>query len=72
MLIMILMLVLLFGVVKTGLRLAWGFTKFLFGLGLFFFCPVLFILTVLFGAFSHTWFLILIVGLLFGRKFASA
>ena len=51
------------------LRLAWGATKFIFGLGLFWFCPLLFVLSVLFGGFSHTWLLIVIVGLLFGGGF---
>lgn len=70
MLIMILMMVLFFGVLTAGIRLAWGLTKILFGLGLFWFCPLLFILAVLFGGFSHTWLLILIIGLLCGRGFS--
>ena len=32
MLVMILMMMLLYGVIKAGIRLAWGTTKFLFGL----------------------------------------
>lgn len=69
MLITILMFMLLCGVIKTGVRLAWGTTKFLFGLGLFWFCPLLFVVAVLFGAFSHLWLPILIVSLLCGGGF---
>lgn len=69
MLVTILMLMLLFGVVKAGLKLAWGTTKFVFGLGLFWLCPLLFVLIVLLGGFTHMWLPIVIVGLLFGRKF---
>lgn len=69
MLVTILMLMLLFGVVKAGLKLAWGTTKFIFGLGFFWLCPVLFVLVVLLGGFTHLWLPILVVGLLFGRGF---
>lgn len=55
---------LLVGVISFGIRLAWNLTKFIFGLGLFWLCPVLFILAVLIGGFSHMWIPILIVGLL--------
>ena len=67
--IMILMVMLLASVISIGIRMAWGATKFCFGLGLFWFCPLLFVLAVLFGGFSHTWLLIVIVGLLFGGGF---
>ena len=67
--IMILMVMLLASVISIGIRLAWGATKFLFGLGLFWFCPLLFVLAVLFGGFTHTWLLIVIVGMLFGSGF---
>ena len=67
--ILILMAMLLAGVISIGIRLAWGATKFFFGLGLFWFCPLLFVLAVLFGGFSHTWLLIVIVGLLFSGGF---
>ena len=66
---LILMMMLLAGVISIGIRLGWGATKFFFGLGLFWFCPLLFVLAVLFGGFSHTWLLIVIVGLLFGGGF---
>lgn len=67
MLVTILMLMLLLGVVRAGLKLAWGTTKFVFGLGLFWFCPLLFVLAVLLGGFAYMWLPIVIVGLLFGR-----
>ena len=67
--VLILMMMLLAGVISIGIRLAWGATKFYFGLGLFWFCPLLFVLAVLFGGFSHTWLLIVIIGLLFGGGF---
>ena len=68
-LVTILMLMLLFSVVKAGLKLAWGTTKFVFGLGLFWLCPLLFVLIVLLGGFTHMWLPIVIVGLLFGSGF---
>jgi hypothetical protein len=67
--ILILMAVLFASVISIGIRLAWGMAKFFFGLGLFWFCPLLFVLAVLFGGFSHTWLLIVIVGFLFGSGF---
>ena len=63
---------LFFGIVSLGIRLAWNLTKFALGLGLFWFCPVLFVLAVLFGWFSHLWLPILIVGLLFGGMLRRA
>ena len=72
MLAMILVVMLFFGIVSLGLRLAWSLTKFAFGLGLFWFCPLLFVLAVMFGWFSHLWLPILIVGLLFGGMFRRA
>ena len=63
---MIFVFMLLSGVISFGIRLAWGVTKFIFGLGLFWLCPVLFIVAVLLGGFSHMWLPILIFGLLFG------
>ena len=67
--VLILMAMLLASVISIGIRLAWGATKLFFGLGLFWFCPLLFVLAVLFGGFSHTWLLIVMVGLLFGGGF---
>ena len=66
----ILVSVMLFaGVVSFGLRMAWSLTRFVFGLGLFWFCPLLFVLAVLLGGFRNIWLLIVIVGLLCGRGF---
>ena len=64
-----LMVMLLISVIGVGIRLAWGAAKFVFALGLFWFCPLLFILIVLLGGFSHMWLPIVIIGLLFGRGF---
>ena len=72
MFVIILMVMLLAGVVKAGFRLAWGMGKFLFGLGLFWVCPLLFVVAVLFGAFSHMWLPIVILGLLLGRGYRRA
>ena len=56
-------------VISFWIRMAWGATKFIFGLGLFWVCPVLFVVIVLLGGFSHLWLPIIIFGLLFGRGF---
>ncbi len=69
MIITLLMLILFIGILFIGLRLAWGLVKILFGLGLFWFCPLLFILAVVLGLFPHTWLLILIIALICGRGF---
>lgn len=66
------MIMLLVGIVSLAVRLSWGILKFVFGLGLFWFCPLLFVLAVLFGLFSHMWLPILIVGLLLGGMFRRA
>ena len=60
---------LLFSIIGIGIRLAWGATKFICGLGLFWFCPVLFVLAVLMGGFSHMWLPILLAGLIFRRGY---
>ena len=67
--VIILMVMLLIGVISLGIRLAWGVAKFVFGLGLFWLCPVLFVMAVLLGGFSHMWLPILIIGLLMGRGY---
>ena len=72
MLIMIFMFMLLISVIGAGIKLAWNVTKFAFGLGLFWLCPLLFVLIVLFGGFSHMWLPIVIIGLFFGRGFRRA
>ena len=67
--IVILMFMLFAGIISIGIKLAWGALKFTFGLGLFCLCPLLFVLIVLLGGFSHMWLPILIVGLLMGGIF---
>ena len=69
---MILVVMLFFGIMSLALKLVWNLTKFALGLGLFCFCPLLFVLVVLLGGFSHLWLPILIVGLLFGGMFRRA
>ena len=66
---LIFMIMLLVGIVGLAIRLSWGLVKFVVGLGLFWVCPLLFVLAVMFGLFSHLWLPILIVGLLFGGMF---
>ena len=68
----VLFMMILVSVVRIGLRLAWNMTKFVFGLGLFWFCPLLFVLTVLLGGFHNMWLPILVIGLLFGGGFRRA
>ena len=72
MFVIVLMIMLLIGVVHAGIRLAWGMGKFLFGLGLFWVCPLLFIVAVPFGAFSHMWLPIIIPGILMERGYRKA
>jgi hypothetical protein len=60
------MIMLLIGIIRLGIRLAWGTFKFLFGLGLFWGCPLLFILAVYLGAFNEMWLPIVIIGLVMG------
>ena len=72
MFVIVLMVMLLIGVVNAGVRLAWGTGKFLFGLGLFWVCPLLFVAAVLLGGFSNMWLPIVIPGLLLGRGYRKA
>ena len=72
MLTMILVAMLFFGILSLALKLVWNLTKFALGLGLFCFCPLLFVLVVLLGGISHLWLPILIVGLLFGGMLRRA
>ena len=69
MMFLFLMLIMFTGVISAGLRFAWGTAKFVFGLGLFFICPILFVLAVFLGMVSHLWLPILLIGLLLGRRF---
>ena len=70
--VVILMVMLLACVISLAIRFAWSAVKFVFGLGLFWFCPLLFVLAVAFGWFSGMWILILIIGLLCGGGFRRA
>ena len=72
MLILILMLVLFVGVIRIGLGLAWGTMKLVFGLGLFWLCPLLFIAAAILGLFGPMLIPILVIGFLFGRRFARS
>ena len=69
---LIFMIMLLVGIVGLAIRLSWGLVKFALGLGLLWFCPLLFVLAVVFGFFSHMWLPILIIGLIFGGVFRRA
>ena len=48
----IILIILFFSVLKIGLKLAWSVMKFVFGLGLFFFCPLLFVIAAAMGMFG--------------------
>jgi uncharacterized membrane protein YhhN len=48
----IILIILFFSVLKIGLKLAWSVMKFVFGLGLFFFCQLLFVLAAATGMFG--------------------
>lgn len=68
----VLFIMLLVSIISLAVRMAWGVTKFVFGLGLFCVCPLLFILVVLLGGFSSMWLPIVILGVLFGGGFRKA
>jgi len=61
----IILIILLFSVVKIGLKLAWSALKFVFGLGLFFFCPLLFVVAALMGTFGTMLIPIIVLIVLF-------
>ena len=65
----IILIILLFSVVKIGLKLAWGALKFVFGLGLFFFCPLLFVVAAAMGMFGSMLIPIIIMIVLFSFGF---
>ena len=72
MIVMIFMVMLFSGILSLVLKLVWNLTKIALGLGLFCFCPLLFVLVVLPGGFSHLWLPILIAGVLFGGMLKRA
>ena len=61
----IILIILFFSVVKIGLKLAWSALKFVFGLGLFFFCPLLFVIAAAMGIFGSMLIPIIIMIILF-------
>lgn len=67
-----LFIMLFFGIVKVALKLAWGATKFIFGLGLFFVCPLAFVILAATGLLGNMWIAILIVALICGFNFRIA
>ena len=69
---MILMLILIAGVIRLGLKLAWGAVKILFGLGLFAVCPMLLVALVFLGFYSCGWLILIALGWIFGRGFVRA
>ncbi|MBQ9062750.1 MAG: hypothetical protein IJ121_08035 [Eubacterium sp.] len=72
MLMMLLMLMIVIGVVRIGLKLAWGAVKILFGLGLFAVCPMLLIALVFLGFYSYGWLILIVLSWIFGRGFVRA
>ncbi len=61
----IILIILFFSVVKIGLKLAWSALKFVFGLGLFFFCPLLFVVAAAMGMFGSMLIPIIVMIVLF-------
>ena len=61
----IILIILFCSVVKIGLKLAWSALKFVFGLGLFFFCPLLFVIAAAMGMFGSMLILIIVMIVLF-------
>ena len=70
MFITLIMILLLFGLLSTGFRLAWGIVKFIFGIGLFFICPLLIILGIVFGLLLPILVPIAIIAILCGIGFS--
>ena len=65
----IILIILFFSIVKIGLKLAWNALKFVFGLGLFFFCPLLFVIAAAMGMFGSMLIPIIIMIVLFSFGF---
>ena len=61
----IILIILFFSVLKIGLKLAWSAMKIVFGLGLFFFCPLLFVVAALMGTFGTMLIPIIVLIVLF-------
>lgn len=68
----VLFIMLFFAILKAAFKFAWGAAKFIFGLGLFFACPLLFVILAAMGLLGNMWILILIVALFCGGGFRFA
>lgn len=62
-------IMLFFGIIRMAFRFAWSLTKFFFGLGLFFVCPLLFVTLMFFGILGNLWIPILIFAIILGGGF---
>lgn len=60
------------GVIRMGIRLAWGTVKFFLGLGLFAFCPVLFAILVILGFYGYGLIPMILLVIVLGRLFRRA
>ena len=67
---MILMMFVFFAVIRFSIWMAWGALKLIFGLGLFWLCPLLFIVLGFLGVLGHGWIPIVLIALLLGRGFS--
>ena len=59
-------------ILRLALRLAWGILKFLFSLGLFALCPVLFLLLGVLGLLGSGWWVILLIAVFCGVGFGKS
>ena len=59
-------------VIRLALKLAWSILKFIFGLGLFALCPVLFVLLGVLGILGTGWWIVLLIALFCGIGFTKA
>ena len=59
-------------VIRLALKLAWGILKFLFSLGLFAICPILFLLLGVLGLLGSAWWVILLAAILCGIGFGKS
>lgn len=69
---LILGFLLVFIVVRLALKLAWGIIKILFSIGLFAFCPVLFIVLGILGLLGSGWWIIVLIAIVCGVGFGRA
>ena len=58
--------------IRLALKLAWGLIKFLFSLGLFALCPVLFIVLGILGLLGTGWWIIAIIAVISGIGFGKS